>query len=84
MAWDLDRQCDFPANFYGIEVVGNDVWAVGTGGAVAHSTDSGESFSFAQTPAFDAGAQEYIGVSGVSFKDIDNSIRLHTDDLIRD
>jgi len=73
MAWELDRQCDFPTSLLGMEVEGNDVWVVGIG-AVAKSTDNGNTFNFVDSPAYDAETGDFERVYNVSFKDSDNGV----------
>ena len=67
--WDLVRQTAFPANFYGMDVVGNTIWACGSGGAVVKSTDSGMTWSFVPTPFFNATTATYRTVEDIDFMD---------------
>jgi photosystem II stability/assembly factor-like uncharacterized protein len=73
-AWDLVRQASFPANFYGLDVVGNQIWAVGSGGAVAKSVDGGQSWIFVETPFFNAVTATYRTVEDVSFADLNHGV----------
>ncbi|HNX00122.1 MAG TPA: YCF48-related protein [Candidatus Cloacimonadota bacterium] len=72
--WSLNRQCEFPANFYNMDVVGSDVWAIGTAGAVAHSTNGGNSYSFVPNPGFNASTLTYIDLNDVDFYDTNHGI----------
>jgi photosystem II stability/assembly factor-like uncharacterized protein len=72
--WTLNRQCDFPANFYSIDINGNDVWAVGTAGAVAHSTNGGSSYSYVSNPGFNEVTFTYSDLNDVDFYDTNHGI----------
>ena len=65
--WDIIRQAAFPANFYSLDVIGSTVWAVGSGGAVAKSTDDGQTWAFVPSPFFDAVTSTYRTVEDVDF-----------------
>lgn len=65
--WDIIRQAAFPANFYSLDVIGSTVWAVGSGGAVAKSTDDGQTWAFVPSPFFDAVTAAYRTVEDVDF-----------------
>jgi photosystem II stability/assembly factor-like uncharacterized protein len=70
-AWEINRQCEFPGNNYGIDVIGSHIWATGTGAIVAHSADSGASFDFVETPAYSG---DYPGLAAVAFGDAQHGI----------
>ncbi len=72
--WTLDRQCNFPANFYNMDINGDDVWAIGTAGAVAHSTDSGSTYRFVLNPGFIAATATYTDLNDVDFYDTTHGI----------
>ncbi|PID27924.1 MAG: hypothetical protein CSB55_07005 [Candidatus Cloacimonadota bacterium] len=65
--WEISRQCGFPVNFYSLDTVGNHVWAVGSSGGVAHSSDNGETYEFVNTPAFDLENDIYRDLNCVDF-----------------
>lgn len=65
--WDIIRQAAFPANFNSLDVIGSTVWAVGSGGAVAKSTDDGQTWAFVPSPFFDAVTPAYRTVEDVDF-----------------
>jgi photosystem II stability/assembly factor-like uncharacterized protein len=65
--WEISRQCGFPVNIYDMDAVENQVWAVGSAGAVAHSDDNGETYEFVETPAYNPTENEYLDMSAVDF-----------------
>lgn len=67
--WDVIRQASFPANFYGMDIIGSTIWACGSGGAVVKSTDNGETWSFVTTPFFNAATATYRTVEDIDFAD---------------
>jgi len=73
-AWDLIRQASFPANFYTIDVVGTHVWAGGSGGGVAKSTDNGLTWNFVPTPFFDAQTATYRTIEDLDFYDENHGV----------
>ncbi|MFO7896923.1 MAG: YCF48-related protein [Candidatus Cloacimonadales bacterium] len=73
-AWELNRQTDFPVHLYDIEQVGQQIWVGGMNGAFAKSVDNGETFSFVESPAFNAATNYYKDVNGIAFADENNGI----------
>lgn len=73
-AWDLIRQTAFPANFYGMDIIGNTVWACGSSGAVVKSADNGNSWSFVPTPFFNAETATYRTVEDIDFADAQHGV----------
>ncbi len=73
-AWDIVRQAAFPANFYGMDIIDTNVWAVGSGGAVVKSLDNGLTWSFVPTPFFNAQTATYRTVEDVDFADADRGV----------
>ena len=81
-AWEINQQADFPVIIYDVQTIGSDVWVVGSGGGVAHSTDGGENFSFVQTPAFNQATDTHITTYSVDFYDQNNGIIVGKDGLL--
>ncbi len=73
-AWDLIRQTSFPANFYTIDVVGTHIWAGGSGGGVAKSTDNGLTWSFVPTPFFNSVTATYRTIEDIDFYDENHGV----------
>jgi len=73
-AWDLIRQAAFPANFYTIDVIGTTIWAGGSGGAVVKSTDEGLTWSFVETPFFNATTATYRTIEDIDFVSQDQGV----------
>ncbi|MCK9330132.1 MAG: YCF48-related protein, partial [Candidatus Cloacimonetes bacterium] len=66
--WDLVSQANFPANLLSVTSPdANTIWVTGTSGAVGKSVDNGQTWSFVETPAFNATAGIYRHVEDVSF-----------------
>ncbi len=80
--WDLIRQAAFPTNFYTLEKIGNTIWAGGYVGGVAKSTDDGLSWSFVETPAYNAETSDYKDVWGIDFIDQNNGIMVGDDGMV--
>ena len=72
--WDLVRQTQFPASFLQMAKAGNVIWTVGTGGAVARSTDNGTTWQFVQTPAFNEATGTYLQLNAVAFADENHGV----------
>lgn len=74
IAWDLVRQASFPINFFALETAGTHLWAGGSSGGVGKSIDGGQSWSFVETPFFNAATSTYRTIEDISFATEENGV----------
>ncbi len=81
-AWDLVRQAEFPANIYGLEIIGNEVWFTGSDGALGYSGNNGGSFQFLPSPLYNESTGTYIDGNDIDFINSNNGVIVGEDGLL--
>lgn len=81
-SWDIIRQAAFPTNFYTLEKIGDTIWAGGYVGGVAKSTDDGLTWSFVETPAYNAATSDYKDVWSIDFINQNQGIMVGDDGMV--
>ena len=80
--WDINRQSQFPTNFYALDRVGTTLWAAGYVGGFAKSTDNGQTWNFLPNPAYDAVNQVYKDINDIDFYDAQHGVMVSADGLV--
>ncbi|MBN2830461.1 MAG: lamin tail domain-containing protein [Candidatus Cloacimonetes bacterium] len=76
------RQAEFPANIYSMDIVGDNIWISGSDGALALSTNNGDSFQFIPSPLFNAETSTYLDGNDIDFYDTTHGVIASEDGVI--